>query len=101
MLIVSQDKDAIVNFNNVMQIFIVKNENEKTYLVRYENVDGYYETLGKYKEEERAKEILKMIVSAYQSYKLFQCINNATQEEIAKKYQEFSITPFRIEMPQE
>ena len=55
MLIVSQDKDAIVNFNNVMQIFIVKNENEKTYLVRYENVDGYYETLGKYKEEERQK----------------------------------------------
>ena len=101
MLIVSQDKDAIVNFNNVMQIFIVKNENEKTYLVRYENVDGYYETLGKYKEEERAKEILKMIVSAYQSYKLFQCTNNAKQEEIAKKYQEFSMTPFKFEMPQE
>ena len=57
--------------------------------------------LGQYKTEERAKEVLKMIVSEYQSCKLFQCTNNATQEEMAKKYQEFSMTPFKFEMPQE
>ena len=104
MIIVSQDKDVIVNFDNVTQIFIVidkENENQKPYLVRYESVGNYYETLGNYATQERAKEVLRTIVSAYQSYKLFQCTNNATQEEMAKKYQEFSMTPFKFEMPQE
>lgn len=102
MIIVSQDKKRIVNFDNLTQVYITHCEEDNTgYFIRFETVDSLYEDLGEYATEERAKEILRMIVSAYQSCKLFQCANNATQEEMAKKYQEFSMTPFKFEMPQE
>lgn len=68
MIIVSQDKDVIVNFDNVTQIFIVidkENENQKPYLIRYESVGDYYETLGKYATEGRAKEVLQEILERY------------------------------------
>ena len=99
MIIVSQDKETIMNFDNSTTIRLYK------YSTGYEIeaclTNGHISTLGNYATKDRAKEILRMIVSAYQSCKLFQCANNATQEEMAKKYQEFSITPFKFEMPQE
>lgn len=100
MIIVSQDKMQIVNFENINNITI-----EWLRIFSYSNnYNGKDETkalLGQYKTIERAKEVLKMIVSAYQSCKLFQCTNNDAQEEMAKKYQEFSMTPFKFEMPKE
>lgn len=65
MIIVSQDKKNLINFDNVTQIFIVidkENENQKPYLVRYESVGDYYETLGNYATEERAKEVLRELI---------------------------------------
>ena len=100
MIIVSQDRMQIINFENVNNLTV-----EGLRIFSYsDNYNGQDETkafLGKYKTIGRAQEILKMIVSAYQSSKLFQCANNAAQEEMAKKYQEFSITPFKFEMPKE
>ena len=104
MIIVSQDKDVIVNFDNVTQIFIVidkENENQKPYLIRYESVGDYYETLGKYATEGRAKEVLREIISMYQGSLLLQYINNKAQEDIAKLFKDMDITPFKFEMPQE
>ena len=106
MIIVSQDKDVIVNFDNVVSVYVIRDalSEEKgleNYNIDYSTNDEINIVIGTYATKERAKEILKMIVSAYQSYKLFQCTNNAIQEEIAKKYQEFSIIPFKFEMPQE
>ena len=128
MIIVSQDRKKIINFNNIREIMYIDNERQKeliknmgldifdsvikeTMRISVEDIEGYgiyvyfdngdNTILGQYKTEERAKEVLKMIVSAYQSCKLFQCTNNDAQEEMAKKYQEFSMTPFKFEMPKE
>lgn len=128
MIIVSQDRKKIINFNNIRGIMYIDNERQKeliknmgldifdsvikeTMRISVEDIEGYgiyvyfdngdNTILGQYKTEERAKEVLKMIVSAYQSFKLFQCTNNDAQEEMAKQYQEFSMTPFKFEMPKE
>ena len=65
MIIVSQDKTKIVNFDNLTQIYITQDEEEKSYFIRYETVDSLYDDLGEYKTEERAKEVLQEIVEIY------------------------------------
>ena len=68
MIIVSQDKDKIVNFDNLTQIYITRDEEETATFIRYETVDSLYDDLGQYKTEERAKEVLQKIVSKYREY---------------------------------
>ena len=65
MIIVSQDKDKIVNFDNLTQIYITRDEEETATFIRYETVDSLYDDLGEYKTEERAKEVLQEIVENY------------------------------------
>ena len=66
MIIVSQDKEKIVNFDNLTQIYITSSEEEKTgYFIRFETVGGLYDDLGTYKTEERAKEVLQEISNWY------------------------------------
>ena len=65
MIIVSQDKTKIVNFDNLIQIYIIQDEEETANFIRYESVDSLYEDLGEYKTEERAKEVLQEIVNTY------------------------------------
>ena len=69
MIIVSQDKTKIVNFDNLSQIYITQDEEEKSYFIRYETVDSLYDDLGEYKTEERAKEVLQEILKYYDSLK--------------------------------
>lgn len=64
MIIVSQDKDKIFNFNNLTQVYITTDEEETEYEIRCETVDSLYDTLGAYKTEERAKEVLQEIINA-------------------------------------
>ena len=68
MIIVSQDKTKIVNFDNLTQIYITRDEEETATFIRYETVDSLYDDLGEYKTEERAKEVLQEIVKKYSSY---------------------------------
>lgn len=68
MIIVSQDKTKIVNFDNLIQIYITQDEEETANFIRYESVDSLYDDLGQYKTEERAKEVLQEIVKKYSSY---------------------------------
>lgn len=63
MIIVSQDKDNIINFDNLTQVYITQDEEEKAYFIRFETVDSLYEDLGEYKTEERAKEVLQEIIT--------------------------------------
>lgn len=63
MIIISQDKEKIINFNNITQIYITQDEG--TYYIRYETVDSLYYDLGIYATEERAKEILLEIAHTY------------------------------------
>ena len=69
MIIVSQDKTKIVNFDNLTQIYITQDEEETATFIRYETVDSLYDDLGEYKTEERAKEVLQEILKYYDSLK--------------------------------
>lgn len=66
MIIVSQDKDNIINFDNLTQVYITQDEEEKAYFIRFETVDSLYEDLGKYDTEERAEEVLRDIAHWYE-----------------------------------
>lgn len=66
MIIVSQDKNTIINFNNITEI--VANGTE---VVITDNIyKDYGETIGIYKTEERAKEVLQEIKNAYSAVQL-------------------------------
>lgn len=82
MIIVSQDKTKIVNFDNLIQIYITQDEEETANFIRYESVDSLYEDLGEYKAEERAKEVLQEIIKSYRDYRTAECdgYTNVLQE---------------------
>lgn len=65
MIIVSQDKGKIINFDNMTRVYINFDEGDDDVCIRTETVDSLYEDLGYYKTEERAKEILQEIVKTY------------------------------------
>lgn len=67
MVIVSQNKNIIVNFDNIAHIFI---ESGSKTTIGYGRMSGCSETLGYYATEQRAKEVLKEIVSKYRQYNL-------------------------------
>ena len=61
MIIVSQDKVANINYNNIEAIYMLKKDDKIEI-----NVRGNYDyTIGKYETEERAKEVLEEIIKAY------------------------------------
>ena len=83
MLILSQDKKRIVNFDNLTQVYITHCEEDNTgYFIRFETVDSLYEDLGEYATEERAKEVLQEIIKAYRDYRTAECdgYTNVLQE---------------------
>lgn len=65
MIIVSQDKEEIINFDNMTRVYITFDEGDDDVCIRTETVDSLYEDLGYYKTEERAKEVLQEIIKAY------------------------------------
>lgn len=65
MIIISQNKDKIVNFDNLTQVYITQDEEKTAYFIRFETVDSLYDDLGEYKTEERAKEVLQEIIKTY------------------------------------
>ena len=70
MIIINQDKNELVNFDNIMCINITNCE-EDGYLISAGFVvgrDDNYRDLGYYNTEERAKEVLAEIVQKYSSY---------------------------------
>ena len=62
MLILSQHKIVILNFNTTTTIIADKNE------IIARLINGNKATLGKYATEERAKEVLREIIKCYRSY---------------------------------
>lgn len=67
MIIVSQDKGKIINFDNMTRVYITFDEDDDDVCIRTETVDSLYEDLGYYKTEARAKEVLKEIVETYKN----------------------------------
>lgn len=76
MIIVNQDRNMIVNFDNVENIDIVADldgTGEIPFKIYFETYSSR-EELGKYKTEERAKEVLQEIVKEYENVKaIFDC----------------------------
>ena len=78
MIIVSQDKGKIINFDNMTRVYITFDEGDDDVCIRTETVDSLYEDLGYYKTEERAKEVFAEITEfwkngAMSDYKGFIC----------------------------
>lgn len=65
MIIVSQDKTKIINFDNMTRVYITFDESDDDVCIRTETVDSLYEDLGYYKTEGRAKEVLAEIIDMY------------------------------------
>lgn len=66
MIIVSQNKDEIVNFDNITNIMITDCDGDFVIsAVALVGVDDVYRELGYYTTERRAKEILKEITQKY------------------------------------
>lgn len=84
MIIVKQDKKGIVNFDNVTDIYVDKEEDGNRYFVLYipvSNLEGI-DILGEYATEERAKKVLQEIIKAYRDYRTAECdgYTNVLQE---------------------
>lgn len=71
MIIVSQNKESIYNFNNIKSIDVIKNE---IYLTD-DIISDYGTKIAEYKTEERAKEILKEICLNYEKWKNLEVFN--------------------------
>ena len=67
MIIVSQDKDNIINFDNIKSIWIDDNVLDKTDTMFDIYADD--EFIAEYSTEERAKEVLQEILKYYDSLK--------------------------------
>ena len=83
MIIFSQNKDEIVNFDNIINIMITDCDGDFVIsAVALVGVDDVYRELGYYKTEERAKEVLQEIIKAYREYRTAECdgYTNVLQE---------------------
>lgn len=63
MIIVSQNKDVIINFERVNFIKIEPDQNEFDIEINYG--EDYWDVIGTYDSYEKAKEVLKEIVKEY------------------------------------
>ena len=68
MIILSQDKTEIINFDNVNTLRVTKEGLIVSYENTYRAEDDCSNILGKYKTEERAKEVLQGIVENYKNW---------------------------------
>lgn len=66
MIIVSQDKDGIINFENVVAIRLMTNlEDNRRNMIAIDTINGERYSVSKYETEERTKEVLEDIVQFY------------------------------------
>lgn len=68
MIIVSQDKDGIINFENITAIRLIVNlEDNKRNMIAIDTVNAERYTVAKYVTEERAKEVLAEITEFWKN----------------------------------
>ena len=78
MIIMSQDKNEIFNFNNIVNIQVT-NCNKDGYLISAGLIvgkDDNYRDLGYYKTEERAKEVLMDMCFCYKDANSYRYVAN-------------------------
>lgn len=70
MIIVNQNKDEIVNFDTINSLWICPDSEGRFTIEATADTNS---TLGCYKTEERAKEVLQEIIKAYREYRTAEC----------------------------
>lgn len=85
MIIVSQDKNAIINFDNINEIRVTNTKDIIMFDNTYRSSDDCSDKLGTYETEERAKEVLEEIKKAYCCTKILQIPNINYKQEIYTK----------------
>ena len=73
MIIVSQDRTEIINFDNVDSIWICPDEDGKFTIEATADTNAM---MGYYATEERAKEVLQEITKFYERAKRYECSSN-------------------------
>ena len=69
MLLVSQEKDGIINLDNILVIRLSTDlETNKKTIIYVDCIGDEHFGVGKYDTEARAKEVLQEIVKEYSSY---------------------------------
>lgn len=103
MIIVSQDKEVIINFDNVENIWInnplIKDEDK--FEIRAESYSNNM-LIGEYETQERAKEILQEIIKTHkisESYKYTRDVG--LQSALTADIEMRNLILFRYEMPKE
>lgn len=91
MVIVSQDKSMIINFNNIVSIYVIKKyvseeKGYKGYNINFTTNEEINFVLATYETEERAKEVLQEIVSKYK-VTLYNSKTNETVVNVPKVYE--------------
>ena len=71
MIIVSQNKDIIANFDNITSLDTDQCNGVYVVECNFTNRNNVY--LGEYKSEERAKEVLQEIIKSYRYYRTAEC----------------------------
>lgn len=80
MIIVSQSKRMILNFDNILGLGISSLEDKSIAIKMYESNDRVGTTIARYGTEERAKEVLQEIVYVYEHMKYLQTFQNRLME---------------------
>lgn len=99
MIIVSQDKDRIFNFDNLTNILATSagEDNEWCIKVIFLNLD--FEVIGYYRTEERAKEVLEEIKYWQFQFELFKVVSAEKQEEMQDFFERYNREFNIYEMP--
>lgn len=101
MIIISQDKNKMINIDNITQIYITEDEEKTAYFIRVETTFEAYEDLGNYITEERAKEVFKEIVKCYSCSEQLKCVVHINGCLNATELNNLAATSFIYEMPEE
>ena len=102
MIIVSQDKTEIINFNNILKIEVIDNE----IIVFYKNTETAgikgTESIGTYETEERAKEVLQEIIKQKAMFELYRLAptRGREQTEMLENFAQKRIILDTYEMPE-
>lgn len=100
MIIVSQNKKEIINFDNVMsiQIFDCEDGEWAIFAAFIVGRDDNYRELGYYKSEKRAKEVLQLLTNKYKATEVFRTAVNRVNDSVGALAIKES---FIFEMPEE
>lgn len=71
MLILSQNKDTIINFERINYIEITKKD-DHSYSIYLNFADSDWKNIGYYRTEDRAKEVLQEIIEQYEYCQVLQ-----------------------------